>query len=228
MRPQGRITPKLRRQARIWAALIPLVCASLACKSFRESLEVPPPYPPMQDAQLGNMVNVFSCGPLWFGSAPTLEDLDLASRRGLEMVLSVCTPREDPDFDLAAECEALGLEFVDLGGSQEELSDEQVDRGLREIETSIQRALSRADSTSEMPDGGLLVFCGDGSRSAVLVAIHRAALQGVPIEKALLEARRAGMKPGESEDFVRSQVGRIRDQGTWVDAGASRTDDLGS
>lgn len=208
--------------------LIPLTFASQGCKSFREQVEEPPPYPPMEVAQFGDMVNVFACGPLWFGSAPTTEDLDLASRRGLDTVLSVCTPREDPEFDLEEVCGALGLAFVDLGSAQEELTDDQVDRGLREIETSIQRALSSPDATPDRPDGGLLVFCGNGSRSAVLVAIYRAALQGVPVDEALLEARRAGMKPGECEAFVRSQVDRIADQGTWVDAGAPRIDDLGS
>jgi protein tyrosine phosphatase (PTP) superfamily phosphohydrolase (DUF442 family) len=55
-----------------------------------------------------------------------------------------------------------------------------------------------------------LIFCGTGGRSAMFFAIHRVVDQGVPLDQALLEARRAGMKPGAPADFVRRQTERLQ------------------
>jgi hypothetical protein len=41
-------------------------------------------------------------------------------------------------------------------------------------------------------------------------ALHRILNERVPVEAALVEARRAGMKPGAPEDFVRRTVERHR------------------
>jgi protein tyrosine phosphatase (PTP) superfamily phosphohydrolase (DUF442 family) len=51
-----------------------------------------------------------------------------------------------------------------------------------------------------------LLFCGDGSRAAMLFAIQRALDEAVPVDQALAQARRAGMKPRHPEVFGHSQV----------------------
>jgi hypothetical protein len=41
------------------------------------------------------------------------------------------------------------------------------------------------------------------------MAIHRTVVVGVPLERALMEARRAGMMPGDQDAFIRGQVLRL-------------------
>jgi hypothetical protein len=58
-------------------------------------------------------------------------------------------------------------------------------------------------------DEPLLMYCGTGRRCAAFLAIHRAADLDVPLDEAIAEARRAGMRP-EDEAFVQAQVERLR------------------
>lgn len=155
-----------------------------------------PPYPPLEVAELGTMRNVSRCGELWFGSAPRAADLDLARRRGVRLVIDLSAPDEIPECDVPAVSAEMGLRYLDAGGSASEVaSDGVVDLVLRELEVA-----------SGEP---VLLFCANGGRCAAFVAIRRVVHQGVPLEQALVEARRAGMKPGEPEDFVRAQVERL-------------------
>ena len=88
-------------------------------------------------------------------------------------------------------------------------------RGARDLLAGLARKyaannMSLVLETLETQPGPTLMFCGSGGRCAAFLAIYRAVVLGVPLDKALVEARRAGMKPGEPEDFVRSQVEQLR------------------
>jgi hypothetical protein len=146
------------------------------------------------------MRNVSLVGHLWFGAAPGEEDLALAKRRGVLRVVDLRAPSERSDEGLAEACRRQGLEF--LGGAivvEDPQGDDSVDLVLP--------WLAAADAGSDAP--WTLAFDGTGGRSAAYVAIHRAVERGVPLDEALVEARRAGMKPGVLEEFVRTQVGRL-------------------
>ena len=142
------------------------------------------------------MHNVFVHERVWFGGTPSAEDLDLAQRRGIEQVIDLCTPTESPEYDLRGECNRLGLRWRDIGlRSDGEIPDSAVDLVLALL----------VDPTE--PE--TLMYCGDGSRCAMLFAIHRVVNGGVWIDDALLEARRAGMRSDSAEEFVRRQVDRL-------------------
>ncbi len=175
--------------------LLPLAVGLEACKTYREA-EPEPPWPELEATDLGSMRNVFASGPVWFGGLPAREDLDLAARRGVRAVISLCAARESIDFDLQPTCEELGLRCLCLRVEGDRIPDDQVDLALMELHRAR--------------PGELLMFCGTGGRCAALFAIHRAVQVGVPLEEALREAYRAGMKPGETEEFVREQVERLR------------------
>jgi len=146
--------------------------------------------------ELGSMHNVFMHERLWFGGVPSAEDLDLAQRRGIVQVIDMCTPEEAPDYDLRRECQRLDLRWRDCGlRSDGEVPNAAVDLVL---------ALLADPSEPET-----LMFCGDGSRCAMLFAVHRVVNGGLSLEDALLEARRAGMRSGPSEEFVKRQVDRL-------------------
>ncbi len=176
------------------ALLLPLLAA---CRSGVVQVHDTPPYPTLEVAELGSMRNVSRVGDVWFGSAPNAGDLDLAVRRGVQLVIDLSTPDEKVECDVAAVAGEKGLRYLDVGDSAAELAGERaVDLVLREL-----------DQAAGQP---VLLFCGNGGRCAAFVAIQRIARQGVPPEQALVEARRAGMKPGEPEDFVRAQVARLQ------------------
>jgi len=180
--------------ARITAVLLGLSLA--ACLSGKSSL---PDYPKVESAELGTMRNVSRSGDIWFGGVPSPEDLDLARRRGIERVVNLCTPDQQPEYAIDREIDALGFKRVDVQLiSRTNIPDDVV--------TLVVRALG----ADEIPR--TLIFCGDGSRSAMFFAIHRVLNEGVPLEEALVEARSSGMRAGDPEEFVRQQVARLQAQ----------------
>ena len=154
-------------------------------------------YPPITASTFGEMRNVSVSGPLWFGGTPCVGDLELAKRRGIERVIDLCAANEALAWAVGGTCESLDMEYLAAHvGSTAEVTDETVDLVLGWLSTE--------------PAVPTLMFDASGGRCASLVAIHRVVALGVPVEEALVEARRAGMKPGEPEDFVRRQVARLR------------------
>jgi protein tyrosine phosphatase (PTP) superfamily phosphohydrolase (DUF442 family) len=147
-------------------------------------------------ADLGHMRNVSGDGAVWIGSYPTVEDLDLALRRGIRFAIDLSMPDEAAGYDVASACSEHNIAYLAMRvDDKKEIGDARVDRVLAEL---------RAHARQPM-----LLFCGDGSRAAMLFAIHRAVQEHVSLDQALVEARRAGMKPGQPEQFVRAQVARL-------------------
>lgn len=186
--------------------LLALSLAASACRSDGGA-ETSAAYPPILSSNFGEMRNVSVVGPIWFGTLPSANDLDLAKRRGVLRVIDLSSPAEiasaeTPDY--SRECLRLRLEYI-AGAIQTEdpQSDDSVDLVLQWL------------SGGEGGEGSCpptLMFDGSGGRCATYLAIHRAVAYEVPLEVALVEARRAGMKPGAPEEFVRAQVARLTDE----------------
>ncbi|MFT5048795.1 MAG: protein tyrosine phosphatase (PTP) superfamily phosphohydrolase (DUF442 family) [Chlamydiales bacterium] len=154
----------------------------------------------LQSSELGDMRNVSAIDGFWIGGLPTVEDLDLAGRRGIVRVIDLRVPGEVLDYDLRAECARLGLGCVSINlRAADDLPDSAVDVVLQGLSD---------------PERHTLMFSGDGSRCAMFFAIHRVVQAGLDLEEGLYEARCAGMQPGGPEDFVRSQVTRLGGAGT--------------
>ena len=166
--------------------------AAAACASDRASEHPGMPYPVLEGADFGGMHNVSQCGHVWVGSRPSVPDLELAVRRGVAVVVDVTSPSAQMRADLAQAARDLDLRYVVLGSASEELTDGDVDLFVTTL--------------SEARDDFVLVFCDNGGRSAKLLAIFRVLLDGAPLQAALDDARRCGMKPGADEAFVRAQV----------------------
>jgi hypothetical protein len=144
----------------------------------------------------GQMRGVMGGGAVWISATPSREDLDLARRRGIKAAIDVSTPDEAEGQEVASACAELGIEYVTMHcDNRDRVCDELVDRVLSELRQRSHEAV--------------LLFSGDSSRAAMLLAIHRIVDEKLPIDRALIEARRAGMKPGHPEIFVRSQVVRL-------------------
>ena len=55
----------------------------------------------------------------------------------------------------------------------------------------------------------MLMFSRSGSEAALVFALYRNSLSGLSTEETVAEARRAGLKPGSSEDELRAQLERL-------------------
>jgi len=172
--------------------LIPLSCQTSADDASSLDAGGTP-----RTSDLGELHGVSVDDSAWIGGYPTANDLDLARRRGIRTAIEVSAPDEAPDYDLSASCRSLGIEYVALHiESKRVIGDDSVDSVLAELRKRTREPL--------------LFFCDDSSRAAMLFAIHRVVDDRLPLEQALVEARRAGMKPGQPELFVRAQVARLR------------------
>ena len=153
-------------------------------------------YPPMKTAEMGTMRNVCVSGPIWFGGVPATADLDLAKRRGIESVIGLCSSDPDAEAELASHTSALGMNFLSVP----------IKPGLRTPAGTVDLVLGKLRESKNSPT---LMYCESGGRAVMVFAVYRVVRGGIPLEEALDSARRAGMKPGESEAFVRAQVERL-------------------
>jgi protein tyrosine phosphatase (PTP) superfamily phosphohydrolase (DUF442 family) len=181
------------RRTSLLAALT--LVLGFACRTGTP-VETPPPYPLLAPDDFGSMQNVSSSGNLWIGGMPSAEDLELAQRRGVELVIDLSVPSEARTCDVAVECRKLGIAYASAGiTTDSKLTSGSVDLVLAELRRE--------------PPVPTLVFSGTGSRSATYLAIYRVLDLGVPLKEALIEARQAGMQAGPSADFVCSEVARL-------------------
>ena len=156
-------------------------------------------------SDLGAMHNVSVADAVWIGSFPTPADLDLAHRRGIETVIDLSLVEEGRGYDVAGTCAKLGLAYVRVSVECARTGGFGVET-VFVPDTSVDLVLSELRRANARP---VLMFCANGTRAAMLFAIWRAVEGGVPLEDALVEGRRAGMKPGAPEDFVLRQVARL-------------------
>jgi protein tyrosine phosphatase (PTP) superfamily phosphohydrolase (DUF442 family) len=165
----------------------------LGCRSTKDD-RVQTDYPPLKSTEMGTMINVCVAGPIWFGGSPSLEDLDLAKRRGIESVIDLC--EVETSAGLSARCEQLGMEYLSVP----------IKAASNTRPGTVDFILSNLTSSEDKPT---LMFCDTGGVSAMFFAIYRVVHDEVEVEEALVEARKAGMKPGDPEEFVLLQIERL-------------------
>ena len=174
-----------------------LLLSATSCELFQPPAVAPPPsWAELETAQFGGLRNVSKCGEVWFGGGITAPDVELAYRRGVRNILHLGFPGEEPDFDLGRACFDYRIDLYDLGLlGAEALTDRNADEALDLLRSDERRPL--------------LVVCGTGSNSATFFALWRALDHEMPLEEAIDEARRAGMRPGALEAFIREQHARL-------------------
>lgn len=179
------------------AGLLLLLLLSSSCELFQPPAAIPPPaWVELEAAYFGDLRNVSKCGDVWFGGGVTGGDVELAYRRGVQSVLDLSFPDEEADFDLRRACFDHGIDLYDPGLlGPDTLTDRNADEAL--------------DLFRDAGRHPLLVVCGTGSNGATFFALWRALDHQMPIEEAIEEARRAGMRPGPLELYVRAQFERL-------------------
>lgn len=190
----------LRRLVPLLACL-PLVTLG-SCASFDDAgddAEAAAGAPlPLERGELGSARNVTTWGDLTMAGQPSVEDLELAKKRGITRVLNVRTAPEleRMDWSEAAACADLGVEYVQVGFGGEDVTDEVVDLVLATLDRPA-------------PDGGGTLFhCASGNRTALFVALLRMRDDGLSYDEALADAQAAGLKPG-SLPLLEAQAERL-------------------
>ena len=171
------------------------LCAG--CELFQPPPALPAPqWSALEASNFGTMENVSMSERLWFGGGAAEGDIELAFRRGVKRVLDLRFQADELGFDLVEACDAYGIELVAAGlKDAESLSGEDADLVL-----GVFRDIERRP---------LLVLCEAGSNSAAFFGLWRSLDHEMPLELALDEARKVGMRPGVLEGFVRAQHARL-------------------
>ena len=170
-----------------------LVCGFAAsCKSSsKDSLEVQAGA--VERVDFDGPTSYVFCGNAYVGAVPDAEQVELAARRGVELVLSigpVGSGLSDEALDRARWLE-LQVERVHFDGSVP-------------TDLDVQRAL---DWMTAERRGRVLMHSTQGGWAAGMLAIARVECMGVEPTEALAEARHAGLDPGPQETFIIERLG---------------------
>ena len=176
-------------------SLLPLLaigCIAAGCKSSsNDALEVQAGV--VNRVDFGGPASYVFCGKTYVGAVPDAEQVELAARRGVELVLSVGPVGG-----------GLSPEALDRARWLE-LQVEQVHfDGPVPTDLDVQRALELL--TTERP-GRILMHSPQGGWAAGMLAIARVESMGVEPAEALAEARHAGLDPGPQETFIIERLG---------------------
>jgi len=204
MAPRIRSLPEVAVAA--LAAPLGLLLLAAACGSTRGAEDVGPELVP---SRLGGLRCSMTYDGDWLGGMPSseriAEDLELASRRGVEVVLDLRSPEARGALPLDVYAGALGLSLV------------AVDVGIGEAEDGApvtEGGVDRVRALLETPGRRrVLLLDDDGTLASMIYAIHLAADEGIDEDTALRAARATGLGDG-GERFVREQIARIRAAGS--------------
>lgn len=185
----------------------PLAWISSGCGGapVRAGLDVAPS---LATARLGGVTSALTFGGDWMGGVPSPEDLgadlELASRRGVEVVLDLRTLALREDQPLGSLVRDAGMELV-------EVNLRAVGEELQEFPFEISnKAIDNVRDYLRTPGRSrVLVLDDDGRLGAMVYAIHLELDRGVALEDSLRAARATGIT-SEDARFMRAQLKRIR------------------
>lgn len=203
------MAPK-RRTAPLALALA-VAALSAACVGERVRADLPAG-PSFTAARLGELRGAMTCDGDWLGgtssSGGLAADLDLASRRGVEVVIDMRTERARASTPLGELAAAAGLAVVEVDPL---MGFDASERGAPLAVPVTDRAVNRIRAVLGTPDRPrALLLDDDGRLASSVYAIHLVADEGVDAAVALGAARSAGLTDS-CEAFVVEQVARIRE-----------------
>lgn len=176
--------------------LAPTICLILFCASAMQAQESSTKQvDEVKEAKLGETRNVHVCGDLYTSGQFTEDDIAKLKEAGIKRVISLRTDGE-VDWSEAEKLEGAGLEFQAIPfRAPETLTDEVFD--------SVRKSLGEAD-------GPVLMHCGSANRVGGVWLAYRVLDQGVPLEKALEEAKEIGLRnegyEAKAKDYIRRKM----------------------
>jgi uncharacterized protein (TIGR01244 family) len=180
----------MKRLLSLFLVLLPWTLAS--------SSQEPVPPADVEAAELGETPNVHRSGELWFAGQFAPADVEALKARGIGRVISARTAGE-LKWDEKALVEAAGMEFLTVPfRAPETLTDELFDQV---------RALLAKDAAPT------LLHCGSANRVGGAWLPYRVLDQGVPLERALAEAKQIGLRTVAYQERAVAYIERQRAEG---------------
>lgn len=148
-------------------------------------------------AKLGDTPNVHVAGPVWLCGQPSPEDLQLAGKKGVALVLSLRLP-DEISWDEEKAAKQAGLEFQRLAFTTADTMTDELLGEAREILNKAQR------------DGKpVILHCGVANRVGAIWLVHCVLDRGLSQADAEREAAQVGLKTASLKkralEYVKSQ-----------------------
>ena len=199
-----------RRTASLALALA-VAALSAACAGGRVRADLPAG-PSFTAARLGELRGAMTCDGDWLGGSSSPDglaaDLDLAGRRGVEVVTDMRSERARASTPLSELAAAAGLEVVEVDPL---MGFDASEGGAPPAVPVTDRAVNRIRAVLGTPDRPrALLLDDDGRLASSVYAIHLVADEGVDADAALGAARSIGLTDS-CQAFVMEQVARIRE-----------------
>ncbi len=151
----------------------------------------------VKEAELGRTPNVHTCGSLFLAGQPGKDDIATIKDKGIKRVITLRTDGEI-DWDEAAMIKDAGLEFVKIAFREPDtLTDEVFDK--------VRKLLNDKEKTPT------LLHCGSANRVGAVWLVHRVLDEGVPLEKAVEEAKTVGLRSEAYLEKARDYIQRRDD-----------------
>lgn len=146
---------------------------------------------PADEVAIGGVQHRFLLGQ------PDASQLDLLKGEGVTTIVNFRKPTEHPGYDERSEATSRGMAYCNLAYREaSELTDELLDQA--------RAAIREADGTGAI----VALHCRTGNRVGPAWAAYRAIDAGVPLERAIAEAKALRMADPRLEAAVRGYVGR--------------------
>jgi len=151
--------------------------------------------PSIESTKVGETRNVTVLGDrIYFAGQPSADDLAEFSRLGVETVVNLKQPPEMArvNFDERATVEASGMKYLNVPIGGDPPSDETLG--------------TLFDLLSNSDENKVLLHCGSSNRVGYIWAVYRGVHDGLELEKAIDEGKRAGMRSEALEKWARDYI----------------------
>lgn len=141
---------------------------------------------PVQQEKLGELDRIHSVGDLYIASQPSVSDLKKLEKQGILTVINLRPADETPDLNEQKVVEDLGMTYVNIPLS-----------GPAEADASFFASARKKLGSVKRP---ALLHCSSANRAGTAWLAYRVLDEGVPVDRALEEARTVGMSSQKLED----------------------------
>ena len=146
----------------------------------------------------------------WLGGMPPWDelsaDLELAARRGVDLVIDLRSSRARANQPLDDSVTAAGLRLVTVSDGPPVAEAAELSSGLSDHVVDEVRSVLNAPGRRRS-----LLMDEHGTRASMVYAIHLAVDEGIAEAEALRAVRATGMSQANA-DFVQQQIARIRSE----------------
>jgi len=156
---------------------------------------------PVESADLGQTRPAHSVGRLYLAGLPDVEDFPLWKEKGVETVVTLLSD-DEIDWDEGAAVRGTGMQFVQIPYGND---DEVFDR-TREV-------------LRENGDRPLVLHCKASNRVGAVWLTHRVLDEGANLQRALAEAKEAGLRSSRLEQQALDYIHRKQHAATDGAAG---------